>query len=94
MSATRKAHFDSQHGPNWHVIVGKGFATYATYEAKTYMFFYMAPLAFLLYRMGSQENRKRSRFKCAVACSENRTGRADRHTQRARLSHIEKIAGS
>mmetsp|Transcript_47821 Transcript_47821/g.64841 ORF Transcript_47821/g.64841 Transcript_47821/m.64841 type:complete len:90 (+) Transcript_47821:173-442(+) len=52
MSRHIKAHFDSNHGANWHVIVGKGFATYATYEAKTYMFFYMPPLAFLIYRMG------------------------------------------
>mmetsp|Transcript_66091 Transcript_66091/g.173244 ORF Transcript_66091/g.173244 Transcript_66091/m.173244 type:complete len:90 (+) Transcript_66091:90-359(+) len=52
MSSFIKAYFDSHHGPNWHVVVGKGFATYATYEAKTHMFFYMPPLAFLLYRMG------------------------------------------
>mmetsp|Transcript_50952 Transcript_50952/g.82679 ORF Transcript_50952/g.82679 Transcript_50952/m.82679 type:complete len:90 (+) Transcript_50952:91-360(+) len=47
-----KAYFDGKHGPNWHVIVGKGFATYATYEAKTHMFFYLPPLAILVYKMG------------------------------------------
>mmetsp|Transcript_113884 Transcript_113884/g.179254 ORF Transcript_113884/g.179254 Transcript_113884/m.179254 type:complete len:90 (-) Transcript_113884:94-363(-) len=47
-----KAHFDNKYGPNWHCIVGKGFATYATYEAKTHMFFYLPPLAILIYKMG------------------------------------------
>ena len=27
-----KAFFDGKYGPNWHCIVGKGFATHATYE--------------------------------------------------------------
>ncbi|CAE7937916.1 Dynll1, partial [Symbiodinium sp. KB8] len=48
-----KAFFDGKYGPNWHCIVGKGFATHATYEAKTSMFFYLPPLAILLYKMGS-----------------------------------------
>ncbi|CAE7188029.1 Dynll1 [Symbiodinium pilosum] len=47
-----KAFFDGKYGPNWHCIVGKGFATHATYEAKTSMFFYLPPLAILLYKMG------------------------------------------
>ncbi|CAJ1353305.1 unnamed protein product [Effrenium voratum] len=47
-----KAFFDSKYGPNWHCIVGKGFATHATYEAKTSMFFVLPPLAILLYKMG------------------------------------------
>eukprot|EP00435_Cladocopium_sp_Y103_P017962 s1657_g4.t1 len=47
-----KAFFDGKYGPNWHCIVGKGFATHATYEAKTSMFFVLPPLAILLYKMG------------------------------------------
>mmetsp|Transcript_111916 Transcript_111916/g.323395 ORF Transcript_111916/g.323395 Transcript_111916/m.323395 type:complete len:90 (-) Transcript_111916:43-312(-) len=47
-----KQHFDSKFGPNWHCIVGKGFATYATYEAKTHMFFCLPPLNILIYKMG------------------------------------------
>jgi len=47
-----KQHFDAKYRPNWHSVVGKGFATYATHEAKTYMFFYLPPLAILIYKMG------------------------------------------
>mmetsp|Transcript_70875 Transcript_70875/g.169706 ORF Transcript_70875/g.169706 Transcript_70875/m.169706 type:complete len:90 (+) Transcript_70875:163-432(+) len=52
ISSYIKQHFDSKFGPNWHCIVGKGFATFATYEAKTHMFFYLPPLAILIYKMG------------------------------------------
>mmetsp|Transcript_31105 Transcript_31105/g.85178 ORF Transcript_31105/g.85178 Transcript_31105/m.85178 type:complete len:90 (+) Transcript_31105:128-397(+) len=47
-----KTFFDRKYGPNWHCVVGKGFATYATYEAKTYIFFENPPLTILIYKMG------------------------------------------
>mmetsp|Transcript_92091 Transcript_92091/g.287092 ORF Transcript_92091/g.287092 Transcript_92091/m.287092 type:complete len:93 (+) Transcript_92091:66-344(+) len=47
-----KQFFDGKYGPNWHCVVGKGFATHSTYEAKTHMFFYQPPLAILIYKMG------------------------------------------
>mmetsp|Transcript_95922 Transcript_95922/g.133183 ORF Transcript_95922/g.133183 Transcript_95922/m.133183 type:complete len:92 (-) Transcript_95922:16-291(-) len=46
-----KQHFDDKHGPNWHVIVGKQFYAYNSYEAKSYIFFYEGPLAILLYKL-------------------------------------------
>mmetsp|Transcript_26657 Transcript_26657/g.40439 ORF Transcript_26657/g.40439 Transcript_26657/m.40439 type:complete len:85 (+) Transcript_26657:116-370(+) len=47
-----KNYFDSKYGPNWHCVVGKGFATFGTYEAKTEMFFCLPPLNILIYKMG------------------------------------------
>eukprot|EP00451_Oxyrrhis_marina_P003733 CAMPEP_0204273810 /NCGR_PEP_ID=MMETSP0468-20130131/24376_1 /ASSEMBLY_ACC=CAM_ASM_000383 /TAXON_ID=2969 /ORGANISM="Oxyrrhis marina" /LENGTH=88 /DNA_ID=CAMNT_0051249921 /DNA_START=64 /DNA_END=330 /DNA_ORIENTATION=- len=47
-----KNFFDAKYSPNWHCIVGKNFATYATYESKTYIFFEVPPLFVLLYKLG------------------------------------------
>mmetsp|Transcript_85443 Transcript_85443/g.169507 ORF Transcript_85443/g.169507 Transcript_85443/m.169507 type:complete len:93 (+) Transcript_85443:108-386(+) len=47
-----KEFFDGKFGPNWHCVVGKGFATHSTYEAKTHIFFQQPPLAILIYKMG------------------------------------------
>lgn len=52
MSKHIKGYFDANFGPNWHCIVGKGFATHATYEAKTYIFLDCPPHTVLLYKMG------------------------------------------
>ena len=47
-----KQHFDAKYSPNWHVVVGKNFAHHGTYEAKTYMFFYISQIAVLVYKLG------------------------------------------
>ncbi|KAF4742571.1 hypothetical protein FOZ63_020935 [Perkinsus olseni] len=46
-----KAFFDGKYDPNWMCVVGKDFASFGTYETKTYLFFYVGQIAVLLYRM-------------------------------------------
>ncbi|CEM24661.1 unnamed protein product [Vitrella brassicaformis CCMP3155] len=45
-----KSFFDAKYSPNWHCVVGKNFASYATHESKTYIFFYLGQVAVLLYK--------------------------------------------
>lgn len=52
MSKHIKEKFDEKYGTNWHCVVGKNFASYASYEAKNYIFFYEGQLAVLLYKIG------------------------------------------
>mmetsp|Transcript_80576 Transcript_80576/g.94004 ORF Transcript_80576/g.94004 Transcript_80576/m.94004 type:complete len:91 (-) Transcript_80576:87-359(-) len=47
-----KKFFDAKYGPNWHCLVGKSFNFYVSHESKHYIFFYVGPLAILLYKMG------------------------------------------
>eukprot|EP00921_Rhytidocystis_pertsovi_P009259 GHVQ01014894.1.p2 GENE.GHVQ01014894.1~~GHVQ01014894.1.p2 ORF type:complete len:127 (+),score=19.42 GHVQ01014894.1:266-646(+) len=47
-----KTYFDAKYSSNWHCVVGKNFASYATYESKNFLFFYVGQLAVLLYKMG------------------------------------------
>eukprot|EP00070_Physeter_catodon_P037014 XP_028343908.1 dynein light chain 1, cytoplasmic-like [Physeter catodon] len=47
-----KTFFDAKYSPNWHCIVGKNFANYASYECKCYLMFYVGQTAILLYKMG------------------------------------------
>ena len=51
ISSYLKKHFDSKHGPNWHCCVGKHFASYVSYYAKHYIFFYIGQMAVLLYKL-------------------------------------------
>ena len=47
-----KRFFDKKYGPAWHVVVGTGFSACVSYESKTFLFFYVGKLGFLLYRVG------------------------------------------
>ncbi|EER16286.1 dynein light chain 1, putative [Perkinsus marinus ATCC 50983] len=40
-----KAFFDGKYDPNWMCVVGKDFASFGTYETKTYLFFYIGQIA-------------------------------------------------
>ncbi len=51
IAAKIKAHFDMRYAPNWHCVVGKSFASYVTYSSKHYIFFYIAQMAILLYKL-------------------------------------------
>ena len=51
ISTFMKKHFDQNYGPNWHCCVGKHFASYVTYQAKHYIFFYLGQTAILLYKL-------------------------------------------
>ena len=46
-----KGYFDKKYAPNWHCVVGKSFASYVTYSSKHYIFFYIAQMAILLYKL-------------------------------------------
>lgn len=47
-----KAFFDGKYSPGWQCVVGKSFNTAATYEARTYAFFQVGPMAILLFKAG------------------------------------------
>ena len=51
MSTHIKSFFDKKYYPNWHCVVGKDFASHMSYENKTFIFFYVGQVAFLLYKM-------------------------------------------
>jgi len=51
IAAFIKAYFDKKYAPNWHCVVGKSFASYVTYSSKHYIFFYIAQMAILLYKL-------------------------------------------
>lgn len=43
---------DRLFGQTWHAVVGKSFGSYVTHESKYFIYFYIGPLAFLLFRTG------------------------------------------
>jgi len=45
-----KDFFDMKYAPGWHCVVGKSFNAATTYEAKTYAFFQLGPMAILLFK--------------------------------------------
>lgn len=45
-----KKHLDIKHGSTWHVIVGKNFGSYVTHEKGHFMYYYIGPLAFLVFK--------------------------------------------
>ncbi|CCC70595.1 hypothetical protein NCAS_0F01110 [Naumovozyma castellii] len=50
MASTIKKQLDTQFGPTWHVIVGKNFGSYVTHEKGYFLYFYIGPLAFLVFK--------------------------------------------
>ncbi|SCU89021.1 LANO_0D03708g1_1 [Lachancea nothofagi CBS 11611] len=45
-----KKELDIKHGNTWHVIVGRSFGSYVTHEKGHFMYFYIGPLAFLVFK--------------------------------------------
>ncbi|QLL30735.1 hypothetical protein HG536_0A05500 [Torulaspora globosa] len=45
-----KKQLDVKYGSTWHVIVGKNFGSYVTHEKGYFMYFYIGPLAFLVFK--------------------------------------------
>ncbi|GJJ10871.1 Dynein light chain 1, cytoplasmic [Clathrus columnatus] len=50
IASSIKKEFDRKYGPTWHVVVGKNFGSYVTHETKHFIYFYIGPLAFLIWR--------------------------------------------
>lgn len=50
IAAQVKKEFDRRHGPTWHVVVGKNFGSYVTHETKHFIYFYVGPLAILIWK--------------------------------------------
>jgi len=50
IAAQIKKEFDRRHGPTWHVVVGKNFGSYVTHETKHFIYFYVGPLAILIWK--------------------------------------------
>ncbi|EFN51855.1 hypothetical protein CHLNCDRAFT_27579 [Chlorella variabilis] len=52
VAAYIKKEFDSKHNPTWHCIVGRNFGSYVTHETKHFIYFYLGPVAVLLFKSG------------------------------------------
>ncbi|KAG8892619.1 Dynein light chain [Tulasnella sp. 403] len=50
IAAYCKREFDKKFGATWHVVVGKNFGSYVTHETKHFIYFYIGPLAFLIWK--------------------------------------------
>lgn len=50
IAAHIKKDLDDKHGHTWHVIVGKDFGSYVTHEKRHFIYFYIGPLAFLIFK--------------------------------------------
>ncbi|KAF8842371.1 hypothetical protein BDN67DRAFT_965933 [Paxillus ammoniavirescens] len=50
IAAQIKKEFDKRYGPTWHVVVGKNFGSYVTHETKHFIYFYIGPLAILIWK--------------------------------------------
>lgn len=47
-----KKAFDVEFDTTWHVVVGKHFASFVTHESKCFIYFYIGPMAFLIWKSG------------------------------------------
>lgn len=45
-----KKEMDSRYGHTWHVIVGRSFGSYVTHEKGRFVYFYVGPLALLVFK--------------------------------------------
>ncbi|AMD21653.1 HFL203Wp [Eremothecium sinecaudum] len=50
IAAYIKKDLDVKHGHTWHVIAGKNFGSYVTHEKGHFIYFYIGPLAFLVFK--------------------------------------------
>lgn len=49
-----KKEFDASYGGVWHCVVGRNFGSLVTHTSRTFIYFYLGPLAVLLFKSGSQ----------------------------------------
>ena len=47
-----KCDLDSNKGGVWHVIVGKNFGCYVTHDRNNFLYFSIADISFLVFRIG------------------------------------------
>jgi len=47
-----KQDFDTNWGPNWHVVIGRNFGSFVTHEMKNFVFFYLGDKAIMLFKAG------------------------------------------
>ena len=47
-----KCDLDSNKGGVWHVIVGKNFGCYVTHDRNNFLYFSIADMSFLVFRIG------------------------------------------
>ncbi|KAK6906394.1 hypothetical protein I203_100379 [Kwoniella mangroviensis CBS 8507] len=45
-----KKEFDRLYGTTWHCVVGKNFGSFVTHETKNFIYFYLGPVAILLWK--------------------------------------------
>ncbi|WRT69278.1 uncharacterized protein IL334_006262 [Kwoniella shivajii] len=45
-----KKEFDRLYGVTWHCVVGKNFGSFVTHETKNFIYFYLGPIAILLWK--------------------------------------------
>lgn len=45
-----KQEFDRLYGTTWHCVVGKNFGSFVTHETKNFIYFYLGPIAVLLWK--------------------------------------------
>ncbi|WVQ81182.1 hypothetical protein IAT38_003304 [Cryptococcus sp. DSM 104549] len=45
-----KKQFDRLYGTTWHCVVGKNFGSFVTHESKNFIYFYLGPIAILLWK--------------------------------------------
>jgi len=52
ISEELKKFMDRTYEPYWHVICGRNFGCYAIHEKRSFLFFYLGNIAFLMYKGG------------------------------------------
>ncbi|CCD26336.1 dynein light chain NDAI_0H01620 [Naumovozyma dairenensis CBS 421] len=50
IASSIKKQLDTRYGTTWNVIVGKNFGSYVTHEKGHFLYFYIGPLAFLIFK--------------------------------------------
>ncbi|KAF8310091.1 putative dynein light chain 1, cytoplasmic [Clavulina sp. PMI_390] len=50
IAAKVKRDMDAKFTPTWHVVVGKNFGSFVTYEVKHFIYFYIDKMAFLIWK--------------------------------------------
>jgi len=45
-----KKEFDRLYGTTWHCVVGKNFGSFVTHETQGFIYFYLGPIAILLWK--------------------------------------------
>ena len=48
-----KKQLDKEYGPHWHVVFGSAFGSHAVHEKNRFVYFYLDPFAFMVYKAGS-----------------------------------------